>query len=208
MDKNVRITNPRYQQIATDIASRIANKQYLVGDKIYARSSIASQYGVSPETARRAICILTDLGIVVSEIGSGVTIQSYEKALEFVHHYQDIQTVNNLKKDIQDSMVRQSKELDYFNSCLARLIEKTDRFRSINPFVPFEIEITENTPYVNKTISESNFWHNTAATIIAIKRENNLLLSPGPYAVFLPKDIFYFIGDENSFERVNKYLYS
>lgn len=207
MDKSIRIMNPRYQQIAADIASKIANRHYLVGDKIYARSSIASQYGVSPETARRAVCVLTDLGIVESEIGSGVTIRSYEKALEFVRHYQDIQTVNNLKKDIQDSMERQSKEQEFFNSCLTKLIEKTDRFRSINPFTPFEIEITEHTPYVNKTISEMNFWHNTTATIIAIKREDNLLLSPGPYAVFLPKDLIYFIGDENCNERVKKYLY-
>ncbi len=207
MDKSIRIMNPRYQQIAADIASKIANKYYMVGDKIYARSSIASQYGVSPETARRAICVLTDLGIVESEIGSGVTIRSYEKALDFVRHYQDIQTVNNLKKDIQESMERQSKELEFFNYSLTKLIEKTDRFRSINPFTPFEIEITEGMPCVNRTITETNFWHNTTATIVAIKRDSNLLLSPGPYAVFLPKDMIYFIGDENCYERVKKYLY-
>ncbi len=207
MDKGVRITNPRYQQIAADVASKIASKYYSVGKKIYARSSIASQYGVSPETARRAICVLTDLGIVETEIGNGVIIKSYEKAVDFVRHYHEIQTVNNLKKDIQDSMERQSKELQFFNDCLSKLIEKTDRFRSINPFTPFEIEITQETPYLNRTASETNFWHTTTATIVAIKRETKLLLSPGPYAIFLQGDIVYFIGDENCFERVRKFLY-
>ncbi|ACL77624.1 TrkA C-terminal domain-containing protein [Ruminiclostridium cellulolyticum] len=207
MDKGVRIINPRYQQIATDIASKIASKYYSVGDKIYARSSIASQYGVSPETARRAISVLADLGIVETEIGNGVKIKSYEKAVNFVNRYHDIQTVNSLKKDIQGSMERQTKEFEFFNDCLTKLIEKTDRFRSINPFTPFEIEITQETSCLHQTVSETNFWHNTTATIVAIKRENKLFLSPGPYSIFLPGDIVYFIGDENCFERVRNFLY-
>ncbi|HBD01741.1 MAG TPA: GntR family transcriptional regulator, partial [Lachnoclostridium sp.] len=39
---------PRYQQIAVEEAARIANGEYEVGEKIYARSSLASQYSVSP----------------------------------------------------------------------------------------------------------------------------------------------------------------
>ena len=62
-----KISMPRYQQIAVEIATRIANEEYKVGDKIYTRSYIAGHYGVSPETARRAICVLSDLDIVVSE---------------------------------------------------------------------------------------------------------------------------------------------
>ena len=49
---------PRYQQIALDIATQIVKRQYRVGDRIYARSSLASRYHVSPETARRAVCLL------------------------------------------------------------------------------------------------------------------------------------------------------
>lgn len=207
MEKKTKITSPRYQQIAADIASKIVDKHYKVGDKIYARSAIASQYGVSSETARRAICILSDMEIVDTTKGSGVTIKSYEKALNFVKQYQDIQTINDLKKDIMESVERQSKEMEHFNECLVKLIEKTDRFRSLNPFVPFEIEITSQTPYINKTISEMNFWHNTAATIIAIKRTNTLLMSPGPYAVLQENDIIYYVGDDNSSDRVNNFLY-
>ncbi len=71
---------PRYQQIAVEVAARIANGEYEVGEKIYARSSLASQYSVSPETARRAICILSDLGIVTSEKGNGIIIRSQKKS--------------------------------------------------------------------------------------------------------------------------------
>lgn len=207
MDKKTKITNPRYQQIATDIAAKIVDKQYSVGDKIYARSSLASTYGVSAETARRAISILSDLNIVDTTKGSGVVIKSYENALKFVKQYNDIQTINNLKNEIMESVERQSKELEYFNKSVAKLIDHTDRFRTINPFVPFELDITTETPYLNKTIEEVNFWHNTTATIIAIKRNDTLIMSPGPYALFMERDIIYFVGDENSQQRAKIFMY-
>lgn len=207
MIKKSKLTSPRYQQIATDIAAKIVDRKYKVGDKIYARSSIASQYGVSAETARRAISILVDLDIVESTKGSGVVIKSFEKAVQFVHQYNDIQTINDLKKDIMGSVDRQLKEFDYFNESLTKLIDKMDRYRSSNPFVPYEIEITTDTPMINKTISEMNFWHNTSATVIAIKRNNELLRSPGPYTAFLEDDIVYYIGDDKSTERVYNFIY-
>lgn len=207
MIKKSKYTSPRYQLIAIDIASKIVDKRYNVGDKIYTRSSIASQYGVSAETARRAISILAELEIVESTKGSGVVIKDYEKAVEFVHQYNDIQTINDLKKDIMESVERQLKEMDYFNDSLTKLIDKMDRFRSSNPFIPYEIEITTETPLLNKTISEMNFWHNTSATIVAVKRNEELLRSPGPYITFLPDDIVYYVGDDKSSERVYHFIY-
>ena len=207
MIKKSKCTSPRYQLIAIDIASKIVDKHYNVGDKVYTRSSIASQYGVSPETARRAISILAELEIVESTKGSGVVIKSYEKAVEFVHQYNDIQTINDLKKDILDSVGRQLQEIDYFNESLTKLIDKMDRFRSSNPFIPYEIKITAETPLLHKTLSEMNFWHNTSATIIAVKRNEELLRSPGPYITFLPEDIVYYVGDDESAERVHRFVY-
>ena len=69
---------PQYQKIAVDLASKIVDGKYKVGDKIYARSALASRYGVSSETARRAVCVLADLDIVESTKGSGVIIKSQE----------------------------------------------------------------------------------------------------------------------------------
>lgn len=204
----MKIQSPRYQQIAIDIASKIVKKNYMIGDKIYARSAIASQYGVSSETARRAICILSDLDIVETTKGSGVIIKSYEKALNLMYQYNATETVKGIKNEIQESVERQRKELEYFNNCLEELMDNTDRFRFSNPFIPFEIEIKSCTPYLNKTISDVNFWHNTSATIVAIKREDILIMSPGPYALFLENDILYFVGDDDCKVRVQNFLYS
>lgn len=130
MDSKLKITSPKYQQIAADLAAKIAQGQYHVGEKIYARSALASQYGVSAETARRAICVLNDLQIVEVEKGSGVTIKSCDKAVKFVQQYGDIRTVNDLKEELLQSVYRQQNEYKRFNKCLSDLIDKTDRLRS------------------------------------------------------------------------------
>lgn len=207
MDKSINIISPRYQQIALDIASKIVTGQYEVGDKVYTRSALSSQYGVSSETARRAVSILSDVGIVEVWKGSGVVIKSCEKALRFVKQYTDIQTVNDLKREILSSIERQNKESNFLKEKLEELMDKTDRFKAINPFVPYEITIEANCKYLGRTISDINFWHHTSATIISIKRDDVLMMSPGPYSVITEGDVFYFVGDENCPERVKNYLY-
>lgn len=207
MEKKIRIVSPVYQQIATDIASKIASGHYEVGEKIYARSVLASQYGVSAETARRAIAILSDMEIVDTTKGSGVIIKSAENAIKFIRQYNDVKTVNDLRNEILDKLELQKKENDSLKEQIIELLDKTDRFKSINPFIPFEIRIFKETPYLEKNIAEINFWHNTSATVICIKRNGCLEMSPGPYAVLRENDILYFVGDEDCYERVNKFLY-
>ena len=58
-------SSPRYEKIALDIANAIYKGQYEEGEKIYGRSTLAGTYNVSPETIRRAIKILEDVGVVI-----------------------------------------------------------------------------------------------------------------------------------------------
>lgn len=203
----MKIVMPRYQQIAVDIAGKIVDKHYSIGEKVHARSAIAIQYGVSSETARRAISILADMGIVNVTKGSGAVINSYENAVKFIKQYNDIQTLNDLKTQILLKVDQQMNDNIALKDQVIKLVERIDRFKSINPFVPFEIQINADTPLLNKTSSDVNFWHNTSATIIAIKRDNEMLMSPGPYASFYEHDVIYFVGDESSYERVFHFIY-
>lgn len=202
-----KIKNSVYQKIALDIASRIVENKFEIGEKIYARSSIANQYNVSSETARRAINVLSDLEIVETMKGSGVVIKSYENAVKYVRSFSDKQTVKSLISEIYGSLDNQKKEIELLKYNFSLLLDNTQRFQSTNPFVPFEIKITNNSKYLMKSASEVKFWQNTNATIIAIKRDNNIILSPGPYAEFRENDIYYFVGDENSYIRVKEFMY-
>ena len=59
---------------------------------------------------------------------------------------------------------------------------------------------------VGKTLAELRFWEHTTATVIAIRRDDKILISPGSYATLTEKDIIYYIGDELSPDRVKNFL--
>ncbi len=199
---------PRYQQIAVEVASRIANGEYQEGEKIYARSSLASQYSVSPETARRAICILSDLGIVSTEKGNGIIIRSQKKASEYIQQNGKRQTIDTIKENLLKSVSRQKLEMEYLNDCLKDLIGASAHFRSMNPFMPFEIRITKECNYLNKTVTEIQFWQRTGATVIAVSRNDIIIKSPGPYVALSEHDTIYFITQDDTADRVKEFLYS
>ncbi|MEK5333584.1 TrkA C-terminal domain-containing protein [Lysinibacillus sp. FSL W8-0992] len=207
LEKNVQVRQPKYQQIAVDLASKIVEKKYQIGDKIYARSSLASQYNVSAETARRAIAVLQDLEIVEASKGSGVIIKSYEMAARFVRQFQDVQSVHELQNELLISIQKQQHELLHLQEKTKQLISRTEHFRSVNPFIPYQIEMTAESPCIHQTLQALNFWQNTSSTIVGIRRGNELLLSPGPYASFEEGDIIYFIGNDESLGRVQSFLY-
>ena len=64
MDSNY--TMPIYQKIALDIANKIYTGEVEENSILYGRSVLAGKYNVSPETVRRSVKILEDIGVVKS----------------------------------------------------------------------------------------------------------------------------------------------
>ncbi|MFT3984744.1 MAG: TrkA C-terminal domain-containing protein [Lachnospiraceae bacterium] len=205
--KPTAVSIPKYQQIAIEIASKIVNEEYTIGQKIHGRSFIAAQYNVSPETARRAFCILSDLDIVSPERGSGMVIKSKSNALEFLNGFSNRITIETLKKSIMENIQHQQKEINSLSNDLAELILATEHFRSMNPLVPFSVRITPDCKYLNRSIQELQLWQHTGATLVAIKRGDVLMRSPGPYAVVLENDVIYFVSQEDSDHRIKDFLF-
>lgn len=200
------IIKPIYQQIAIDLANRIANGDFAVGDKIHGRSTLAGQYNVSPETIRRAVIILEDVGIVEVAQGSGITVKSREEAFKFIEKFKSKDSMTSIKKDIENVLNEKRKLEESLTSYVNMLIDYSERFKSSNPFAPMEIEILKESKLLGKTAAETNFWQNTGATIIGIRRENKLILSPGPYVTFNEGDIYIMIGEESSYERARNFI--
>lgn len=198
---------PRYQQIAIEMAERIANNRYEVGEKIHARSTLASTFGVSPETARKAVNVLVDLGIMQVKHGSGVFVASKEKAEELLKQHQDVQSIDELKSEALDSIKKQQEELQHLNDIIDTLIVQTKKMNHTNPFIPAELVLTAEAEHLEQTVSDLNLWHETSATVIAISHDNELLLSPGPYAKIQANDTLFFIGDELAKQKMYNYFY-
>ena len=197
------IYESRYQQIAVELAQKIADGWYTIGEKISARSTLASNYNVSPETARKAVNILVDLGIVTIRQGSGTYVASREKAHLFVERYQNTVSMQERRREISDCVNRQQEELDHLSKLLKTLVGQTKRSHSTASFVPYDIRIDKHCAYLGKSIGELNIWQQTGATIVAIKRSTDYVISPGPYERIQENDVILFVGNELSKQRMN-----
>lgn len=203
---NIRL--PRYQTVAVEIAQRIVEGKYREGDRLKSRSTLASTFKVSPETARKAINVLADLDIVEVRQGSGVTVISEQKAMQFLAQYDVNAALNDTKQALKISLQRQKEELEHLNKLVESYISQFSLSRSNLKWEPFEIKITAENDCTNKSLSELNLWHQTGATVIALKRQGDVILSPGPYATIQRGDILYFVGDELSNIRMTKLFQS
>jgi K+/H+ antiporter YhaU regulatory subunit KhtT len=202
-----RVSLPRYQQIAVEIAERVVEGRYQVGEKIHARSTLASNFNVSPETARKAINVLVDLEIMEVHHGSGAYVSSKENAQKFVEKYRNVQSVKEIQQEIADSVDRQRQEIANFSELIDVLVNQTKQVHDISPFIPYELKITEKALHLEKSIVELNIWQVTGATVVAIQTETELLLSHGPYAKLSIGNIVYFVGNELSFQRMQNFFY-
>jgi len=207
MDNEQKIAISAYRKIAIDIAKSIVNGKYVEGQKLFGRSVLASQYKVSPETIRKAAHILKDMGIVDTEKGSGIEVISVNKAKEFIERCNEIENLTVAKSDLSKWAQKQAKDVTEVIGKIQFIVDTVERFNSINPLTPFEIKITKDSPVIGKTADELKFWHNTGGTIIAIKRGENLIVSPGPYAAFIENDTFYIIGTDQSYTAAKKILF-
>ena len=148
-----------YKQIAIDIASKVVNGRYRPGQKIHGRSPLASQYNVSPETVRRAVFLLNQVGVLQVRQGAGITILSVENAEEFLSKSNERQSLDTIKNHIDRLMLEQKQLNSRLQENINILLDANDRFNYLNPLTPFELAIEEGCPLVGQTIASVHFWN-------------------------------------------------
>ncbi len=169
---------------------------------------MATTYGVSSETARRAISVLGDLGIVETMHGSGAKVVSCQKAQKFVESETEVNGLQDLQISLTEQIKAQQAGLDALSKDLQHFVDQSQHYQQHNPLTPFELELTEPSILFDKSLSELNFWHQTGTTLVGIAHEEKLVISPGPYAKIHQGDTLYFVGDENSVQNVYNFFYS
>ncbi|SJZ55136.1 TrkA C-terminal domain-containing protein [Garciella nitratireducens] len=196
----------RYSQIALDMAHKIVQGELTIGEKLYGRSTLASLYNVSPETIRRSLALLSQAGIVEVNQGSGVTIRSKDLAYEFIEKYKSKNSLVSIKKELR-KLVKQKKEMEnHMYELINNLIEYSDNLKHITPYNPFEIEIDESYQNAGRTVAEVEFWKKTGGTIIAIKRGEEMIISPGPNYTLNVGDTIVVVGDLDVYYKVKRFL--
>lgn len=197
-----KIGPPVYSQIALDIAVRIARGDLKENTKISGRSKMASEYNVSPETIRRSFQLLQDMKIIEVLQSSGAIIKSRDNALKYIERNNIGNDFRNLKRELNSLLKERSNMDKRINEIVDQVIDYSERFRNIKPLYTLEFEIPKNSSILKKSITETNFWQNTGATIVAVKRLDDIILSPGPYFVFEPHDVIVVTGDMGISQRI------
>lgn len=192
---------PKYEYIAYDIAKRIVDGQFSIGERLYGRSNLAGIYKVSPETIRRAVSLLQDMGVVVSEHGRGIVIKSREAAQRYINQFNERQTLEVLRKELF-RVVKERKKLDeQLEMFLLKFTEYINRWKNITELNPIEICVSENSAAVGKSLSDLRFREVTGATVVAIKRAENTIISPSPDMRINAGDYLVLVGDEDAFKK-------
>ncbi|MGT2932758.1 TrkA C-terminal domain-containing protein [Streptococcus catagoni] len=200
------ITSSKYQKIAISVAQRIASGEYEVGEKLKSRTTIASTFNVSPETARKGLNILADLNILTLKHGSGAIVLSREKAIEFINRYESTHSIAVIKENIRDNLHHQQESMEKLSYLVNDFLMQSQNISKQFPLAPYEIIVSKDTPHFGKSIGVLNLWHQTGATVVAIEHEGNFLISPGPYAVIEKGDHIYFVGDDTVYSRMKNYF--
>ncbi|WP_326513123.1 TrkA C-terminal domain-containing protein [Clostridium intestinale] len=198
---------PIYKKIALDIASKIVRGEIQTDKKISGRSTLAGLYNVSPETIRRAIALLEGMEVVKANPGSGIQILSVTNAERFISSNQDRKYISSIREDIVE-IINTRNDLDRrLEENLNEIYDYLERFKSISPFLLIEIPIKNTCKFLEKSVNDSRFWQNTGATIVAYRRNKEIIVSPGPNYTFIEGDIIVVIGKDDVFEKVNEFLY-
>ena len=197
----------QYERIAIDIASRIAEGKIIEGQKLSGRTQLSSEYRVSPETIRKAMALLSDMRVVKVKEKSGVTVISADSA----RRYLELSRGRGSRKDLYDRLQKYLYSYEEAGRRLRdicrELIEaEQNPLPSEQSFPKFEVSVSETSEKIGKTIGELRLWQATGATVIAIRRNKNMIISPGPYAELYAGDVIIFVGDKDGALALDRYI--
>lgn len=200
-----KIKHPRYINIAIDVAEKIANGEFTEDEKVKGRSTLAGGYNVSPETIRKAMTLLAELNVVQIFPNSGVIIKSKDNAINFLNKFSSKETLLSIRGKIKQLIYeRNILNLEIDNN-IDLILENFTQLRNIDVIKHYEYEIKKNSNLIDKTVSELKFWQNTGATIVGVLRNNEMLISVGPYFSFLVNDVIIFVGTDDVKLRVQNF---
>ena len=195
----------RYEEIAYDLAKRIACGELPAGSRILGRSSLAGTYQVSPETIRRAVAILHDRGVLQSIAGSGIRVVSKGMALEYLESLRARASLEDTGQELHDLLARRRELDDLVETTLEKLIHHVGTVAMGSRRVE-EVTVKAASWAAGRTLGEIRLRSRTGATAIAVVHREQEYFSPGSDITLNAGDVVTFIGSESARERARGLL--
>jgi K+/H+ antiporter YhaU regulatory subunit KhtT len=195
----------QYLQIAVDVASRVACGDLREGDRLYGRSVMASEYGVSPETIRRALRLLADMKVIDVKPQSGAVVLSQDNAKRYVEGFSEGVETRFLHQQMKEILGEYESLNRRLLKVSAALIQSQGTFSTAaEPLPNYEVTVPRGSPLIGKSLGGLKFWQSTGGTIVAIRRGQRVILSPGPYAELYDGDVMILVGPPAAAEAARK----
>ena len=196
-----------YLQIALDLARRIAKGELTEGSRIYGRSVMASEYNVSPETIRRALRLLADMKGVEVKPQSGAMVLSADSARRYIENFEESADVRTLRAQLKEQMAEYDDLHRRMAETVKALVKSRDTFAAAGEPLPnYEVPVPNDSPLIGKSIGALKFWQSTGGTIVAIRRSQTVILSPGPYAELYAGDVIVLVGSPAAAEAAHRLI--
>ncbi len=200
---------PQYMRIAVDLASRIADGALEEGQRISGRSLLSSEYSVSPETVRKAVRLLADMKVVEVQDKRGIFILSADNARRYVQSMTDRREQQCLREELRELLEQYAGLGKRMFAVAEQLVEARATPLPPDRCLPnYEVRLSPDSDKIGKSLGSLRFWQSTGATVVAIRRGKNTILSPGPYAELYGGDEIVFVGAPDSMETVQRFLNS
>ena len=197
---------PIYSQVAYDIAAKIMEGELQEGQRFTGRSLMGPQYGVSPETIRRALRLLSDMGIIQVQQNVGSVVLSRRRAAEYVEQYQAGKDLMGLKLQLKELVARRDRLNGEINDTFRRITDLEERFQHSDRLRTYEFPIPGDGQAAGQSIGRLQFRQRTGATVVAVRRAGEILLSPGPELVLEAGDILVVACAVAGIEKVSDLL--
>ena len=200
------VNPPVYSQVAFDVASKIASGDIREGDRFTGRSLMGSQYGVSSETIRRAMRHLSDLSIISVQPNAGSTVLSRKRAVEYVEQYQSGKDLRAMKARLHEMLQRRDQLNQEISDTFWQIIDLGERFRRSDRLRTYEFSVAADTAAAGHSIGDLDFRRKTGATIVAVRKGEELLLSPSPQVRLEAGDILVVACELAQLEQVSQLM--
>lgn len=197
----------QYLQIALDLARRIAKGDLPAGSRIYGRSVMASEYNVSPETIRRALRLLADMKVVEVKPQSGAMVLSADSARRYIENFEENADIRALRARLREQMAEYEDLHRRMEETVKALVKSRVTFAAAGEPLPnYEVPVPKDSPCIGQSIGALKFWQSTGGTIVAIRRSQTVILSPGPYAELYAGDVIVLVGSPAAAEAAHHLL--
>lgn len=195
-----------HESIALDLAERIASGEFVVGGKISGRTLLASHYGVSAETIRKAIAILRVANVVSVSQGKEVLILSADQAIEFINHQVAMQSAYSLRQELEILHEKKKEINERFDDIVYQITRYTDRLKNLQPFNPVEVTVKATSKSIGQSIKQLKFRQCTGTTLVAIRRGLEIIISPDPEIALQQNDRLVVVGQFAVLEKVDFFI--